>query len=369
MPRSLGPIVVPPVDHSARSDAKERQAKLTKPGGSLGLLEDLYVDLAGMKGRLDFPLTKRSVVVFAGDHGVAERGVSAYPQAVTVEMLRNFSLGGAAINSFARTSRAKLVVVNVGSKGPSGVFAGVQERRIGAGTRDISRGPAMSSEQALSSIEVGRKTVRGLVSEGLDILAVGEMGIGNTTLASAITAVCAGVDPALVTGPGTGLDEAGIEMKVAIIRRAIDENRPSPGRPVDVLQKVGGFEIGALVGAILEAASARVPVVLDGFITGSAALLACALQSRVRDYLIAGHLSPEPGHAVQLRLLRLVPLLDLKMRLGEGTGATLAFSIVEAACEAAQRMRTFSEAGVSTAISSREGSEGAQQEERRGRSL
>lgn len=298
-----------------------------------------------------FPTVKgKEILIFAADHGVADRRVSAYPKKVTVEMVRNFARGGAAINVLANAAGARLSIVNVGSVGPNLVLPGVQEKRVRAGTNDCAIGPAMSRAEAFQAIRTGKEIVDEAAGRGLDVLAVGEMGIGNTTIASAITAVVLGVEPEEVTGAGTGLDREGIQRKVAIVKQAIQVNSPDRENPLDILHKIGGFEIGALAGAMLAAASKRIPVVLDGFITGAAALIACGIAPALRDYLIAGHISPEPGHRLQLGALRLSPLLRLDMRLGEGSGAAIALGLLDSACRLCREMHTFGEARVSTAI-------------------
>jgi nicotinate-nucleotide--dimethylbenzimidazole phosphoribosyltransferase len=346
-----------PLDSDAMAAAEALLDRLTKPPGSLGRLESLVVQLAGITGRSDAPVVRRAIVVAAGDHGVTRHGVSAYPSDVTAQMLANFVAGGAAINVLAAEVGATVVVVDVGVAGPipaadrDATRGGrLVEARIREGTADMTEGPAMSRAEALGSIRVGLDLVADLRNGGLDLVGLGEMGIGNTTAASAITAVLTGRPAGRVTGRGTGVDADGHRRKVAAIKRAIEVNRPNASDPIGVLATVGGLEIGVLVGVIVGAAAAGIPVVLDGFITGSAALIAAALQPAVVPRLIAGHRSPEPGHAVILDHLGLAPVLDLELRLGEGSGAALAMGLVSAAVAIRDRMATFESAAVSAAV-------------------
>ena len=282
----------------------------------------------------------------AADHGVAAEGVSAYPSAVTPQMVLNFLHGGAAINAIAHHAGAEVVVVDIGVAEPM-QHPQLLSRKVTAGTANMAQGPAMTQEQANAAITVGMEVATSLIQQGVDILATGEMGIGNTTASSAITLVLAHVPVQLVTGRGTGIDDAQLAHKVAIIERAIALNKPNAADPLDVLAKVGGLEIAGLVGVILAAAQARVPIVIDGFISGAAALVATQLVPAVRDYLFAGHVSVERGHHVILEQLKLSPILDLNLRLGEGTGAVLAMTIIDAALQVHRDMATFGEAGVS----------------------
>jgi nicotinate-nucleotide--dimethylbenzimidazole phosphoribosyltransferase len=337
---------IPPIDADAQAAARERQAQLTKPPGSLGRLEDLAVQLAGITGQSQPRMERRAIIVMAGDHGVAVQGVSAYPSAVTAQMVLNFLAGGAAINALARHIDARVVVVDIGVASEV-THSRLIARKVAPGTADMTRGPAMTRAQAEQAINVGLAVIAEEVARGLDVVATGEMGIGNTTAASAITAVFTGLPVADLTGYGTGLSEDGRQHKIAMIEAALATNHPDPTDPLDVLAKVGGFEIAGLVGVILGAAAARVPVVIDGFISGAAALVAARLAPPARDYMIAGHRSVERGHAAILAALGLEPLLDLNLRLGEGTGAALAMEIVAAAARAHREMATFAEAEVS----------------------
>lgn len=336
------------LDEAAMAAARARQDQLTKPQGSLGRLEDLSVQLAGITGQCPPPIPeRRAVLVFAGDHGVVAQGVSAFPQEVTPQMVLNFLRGGAAINVLARQANARVTVVDAGVAAEIPPTDGLVSGKIAAGTQDFTLGPAMTRDQALAALELGVRVARAEIERGLDLLACGDMGIGNTTPSAAITAVITGRSVRDVTGPGTGINRAALERKVAVIEKAIDVNRPDPADAIDVLSKVGGFEIGAIAGAMLAAGAERVPVVVDGFIATAGALIACTLAPNLRQFLIAGHRSQEPGHDLALAHLGLQPLLDLRMRLGEGTGAVLAFHVVEAAARIINEMATFAEAGVS----------------------
>ena len=338
---------IAPPDAVAMRAARARQAQLTKPAGSLGRLEDLSIQIAGITGQPRPQLLQPMVIVMAADHGVARQGVSAYPAEVTPQMVGNFLGGGAAINVLARHVGAQVLVVDMGVAGAIAPHPALLDRKIAPGTRDFTIEPAMTREQAHQAVEAGIAVALDAVACGADLLATGDMGIGNTTAASAIVAVITGQPAAAVTGRGTGVDDAGLARKIAVIERALALHRPKPDDGMDVLAKVGGFEIGGLAGVMIGAAARRVPVVIDGFISGAAALVACALAPAVRPYLIAGHRSVERGHAAVFAHLDLEPLLDLGMRLGEGTGAVLSQSLCLAACKALDEMATFGEAGVS----------------------
>jgi len=340
---------IPPLIMEAYDAARQRQAELTKPHGSLGGLEDLSAQLAGMTGQARPKVDRKSVIVMAADHGVTLEGVSAYPAEVTRQMVLNFLHGGAAINVLARQAGARVVVVDIGVVSEFKEMQGLVRRKTAAGTRNFATGPAMTLPQAEEAIQTGIDIVHEEVGRGLDLVATGDMGIGNTTASAAIVSLLTGLPPIQVTGRGTGIDDKGLAHKVAIIEQAIQVNQPDPTDALDVLCKVGGLEIAGLTGVILGAAERRVPVVIDGFISGAAALIAAGLTPDVKDYLIASHLSVEVGHRAVLQHLGLAPLLDLQLRLGEGTGAALAFHIIEAACRILDEMATFSEAGVSKA--------------------
>ena len=337
---------IAPFNAAAMAAARARQEQLTKPAGSLGRLETLAIQIAGITGQERPILSQKAVIVMAGDHGVTAEGVSAYPAAVTPQMVLNFLRGGAAINALAGVVGARVVVVDIGVAGDL-AHPGLLVRKIAPGTANMAQGPAMTQPQAQDAIAVGIEVVSSVAEDGAQIVATGEMGIGNTTAASAITAVLTGSAPGDVTGRGTGIDDARLAHKIAVIERALAANAPNPGDAMDVLAKVGGLEIAGLVGVILGAAARRLPVVLDGFIAGSAALVAVRLCPNVHDYLIAGHLSVERGHRVLLDALELAPVLTVDLRLGEGTGAALAMGVIEAALAAHRQMATFAEAGVS----------------------
>jgi len=339
---------IPPLDEAAMAAAQARQDQLTKPQGSLGRLEALSVQLAGMTGQINPRVERKVVIVLAGDHGIAEEGVSAYPSEVTAQMVLNFLRGGAAINVLARQAGARVVIADVGVAADLPDDPHLISRKVARGTANFIHGPAMSREQAVRAVEIGAALVfdEG-VEQGVDLVATGEMGIGNTTPASAITAVYTGLPVAAVTGRGTGIDEGGMARKVALIERALALHQPDPADPVGVLAAIGGFEIGAIAGVCLGAAAHRLPVVVDGFISAAGALLAAAICPAVKPYLIASHLSVERGHAPLWDSLGLRPLLDMDLRLGEGTGAVLAMHLVDAACRILADMATFADAGVS----------------------
>ncbi|HEX7051915.1 MAG TPA: nicotinate-nucleotide--dimethylbenzimidazole phosphoribosyltransferase [Longimicrobiales bacterium] len=334
-----------PADRADPVAVRAHLDDLTKPPGSLGRLEALAVRLARIYGDPPPPLRRRAVLLFAADHGVAARGVSAYPPEVTAQMCRNFAAGGAAINAIARAVGADVVIVDVGVDADAAALPGVVSRKVRRGTRDLSIEPAMTRTETLEAMRAGFELAAGR-AESTDIFALGDMGIGNTTAAAAVTAALTGAQPESVVGAGTGLDAAGIERKRRVVNEAVARIDPAAD-PVDVLAHVGGLEIAALAGATLGAASVGRAVVCDGFITTAAALAAVRFCHDVADYLIASHRSVEPGHTVQLAALGLDPLLDLELRLGEGTGAALALPLIEAAAGVLREMATFHGAGVS----------------------
>jgi nicotinate-nucleotide--dimethylbenzimidazole phosphoribosyltransferase len=342
--RLLDSIAPPSPD--GESAARRHLDSLTKPPGSLGRLEEIALRLAVLRGRA--PEVARPVIfTFAADHGVVAEGVSAYPQVVTAQMVENFARGGAAVNVLARQAGARVVVADFGVASPLGRSPELVECSIGPGTANIAAGPAMTRAQAIHAIETGARLAGQAMDAGADLLATGEMGIGNTTTASVITAAITGAAPEQVTGRGTGVDDATLARKLAVVRRALAVNRPDPRDGLDVLAKVGGFEIGGLVGVILAGAARRVPVALDGFIAGAAALVAVTLAPASRHALFASHRSAEPGHALALEHLGLEPYLDLALRLGEGTGAALFIHLARAAALVWSEMATFTAAGVS----------------------
>ena len=348
---------IPALDLAARAAAQARQDILTKPRGSLARLEHLAIQLASITGKPHPTVARKCVIVMAADHGVAEESVSLYPPEVTAQMLGNFVRGGAAINVLARHAGARVSVINVGARSPVPALAGASfppgaalrtvDAPIAPGTANIALGPAMSRDRAEEAIALGIRIVEEEHGAGLDLVATGDMGIGNTTAAAAVTAALTGVPPRRAAGRGTGIEGETFERKVVVIERALATSGPDPSDPIDVAHKVGGLEIAALAGVMLGAAARRVPIVLDGFISGAAALIACGLAPGTAAYLIASHESAEPGHAIILERLGLAPLLRLGLRLGEGTGAALAFHLIEAACRIHSEMATFSEAGVS----------------------
>jgi len=338
---------IKPVDPGLLARAQARLDSLTKPPGSLGRLEELAKQVVGLTGELSPKVWPKLVVTFAADHGVVREGVSAFPQEVTPQMVLNFLAGGAGINVLARHVGAEVWVVDVGVAHDFGRVEGLIDRKLAPGTENMAAGPAMSRELAEKSILVGVEMADKAAAQGFRALATGEMGIGNTTPASAIAAVFTGVKVEEVTGRGTGLDERGLEAKVAVIERALELNRPDPADPLDVLAKVGGLEIGAIAGLCLGGAAARIPVVVDGFISTAGALIAAKLCPDLSDYLVAAHRSVEVGHLAMLQEMGLKPLMDLDFRLGEGTGAAMGLSLVEAAVKILTEMATFESAGVS----------------------
>lgn len=339
---------IAPPDEPMRREAARYLDTLTKPPGSLGRLEELAVQMAGITRELRPDLSKKAVVVMAADHGVCVEGVSAYPQEVTAQMVMNFLGGGAAINVLARQAGAEVVCVDIGVKGELRHEA-LRVRKIRHGTGNIAREAAMSREEATAAVECGIDVASELAGQGCRVLATGEMGIGNTTPSAAMFAVLCGVGVDQAAGRGTGIDDAAAARKQDAIRRAIAVNAPDASDPLDVLSKVGGLEIAGLAGVILGAAAHRLPVVIDGFISSVAALTAVRLAPHAWHYLIPSHLSRERGHRLLLEKLGLQPMMDLHMRLGEGTGAVLGFHLVDAAVAIMKEMATFESAGVSRA--------------------
>jgi nicotinate-nucleotide--dimethylbenzimidazole phosphoribosyltransferase len=338
---------IPPLDETALRSARARQDILTKPRGSLGKLEELSIQLAGMKADPFPSVERKAVIVMAADHGVAVEGVSAYPAEVTAQMVLNFLRGGAAINVLARQAGARVTVVDIGVAADFEPMPGLTRRKIMCGTRNQAQGPAMTRTEAEQAVQVGIAVLNDEVARGLDIVATGDMGIGNTTASSAIAAAMTGLPVSQVVGRGTGIDDQVLERKIKVIEQALAVNQPDANDPMDVLRKVGGLEIAGLVGVMIAAARRRIPVVVDGFISTAAAMIAVALAPGVRDYLISAHQSVEIGHQAMLKHLNLTPLLDLNLRLGEGTGAALAFHLIEASTRILREMATFDEAGVS----------------------
>jgi nicotinate-nucleotide--dimethylbenzimidazole phosphoribosyltransferase len=338
---------IPPLDESAMRSARARQDTLTKPRGSLGRLEELSIQLAGMKADPFPSVEQKAVIVMAADHGVAAEGVSAYPSEVTAQMVLNFLRGGAAINSLARQAGARVSVVDIGVASEFRAVSGLIQRKVMCGTRSLAQGPAMTREEAEQALQVGVDVLNEESARGLDLVATGDMGIGNTTPSSAIAAVMTSLPVSQVVGRGTGIDDQGLQHKIQLIEQALAVNQPVAGDALDVLHKVGGLEIAGLAGVMIAAASKRTPIVVDGFISTAAAMIAVGLAPGVREYLISAHQSVEVGHRAMLSHLGLTPLLDLNLRLGEGTGAALAFHLIEASTRILREMATFDEAGVS----------------------
>lgn len=328
--------------------ARRVQARLDDqaiPLGSLGRLQSLGKQVALIQGRERPEVRKKRIFTFAGDHGVVEEGVSAFPKDVTREMVRNFVRGGAGINVLARHAGAEVVVVDMGVDGDLRDLSGIEHCKVAHGTRNMARGPAMARGEAVAALNTGISLAEKYAKE-MDLAGTGDMGIGNTTPSSAIAAVLTGRSVADVTGRGTGIGEEALEHKIRVIEKAIEVNRPDPSDPMDLLHKLGGFEIAGIAGFVLGAAAAGIPVVLDGLISTAGALIAHALAPHVVPYLIAGHRSVEIGHQVMLDRMGLQPLLDLDLRLGEGTGAALGILIVEAGVKVLNEVLTFSEAEV-----------------------
>ncbi len=347
-PSTLADLAIAPLDEAAVAAADARQGQLTKPAGSMGRLESLGSRLAGMYAVCPPPIPEPVVVaVFAGDHGVHAQGVSPWPQEVTVQMVANVATGGAVVNALARQVGASVCVVDVGVAAALPAGLDVDDERIVDGTADASAGLALTREQVLGAIEVGRRTADRLIAAGARLLVTGDLGIGNTTASAALVAVFTGSDPGAVTGPGAGSDAVMVAHKIGVIRAVLARHEPDPADPVGVLAATGGAEHAALVGFLLAAAARRTPVLLDGVIACSAALAARAIEPQVTAYLIAGHRSTEPGASTALTALGLEPLLDLGLRLGEGSGAVLAVPVVQAAARLLREVATFDSAGVS----------------------
>jgi len=342
-----------PLDRAAMNEAQRRHDSLAIPRGSLGMLHELGVRLAGITGTPLPEMKRLAVITMAGDHGVTAQGVSCFPSEVTCQMVRNFLLGGAAINVLTRHVGARLTVVDMGVAGQLPESSQSENgktcflsRRIADGTQDISLGPAMSIEHARRALETGVRVFEEELELGLNALGTGDMGIGNTTPSSAIAAVLLKRDPVDLVNRGAGLDDYALRRKVEVVKRALDVNAPDPDNPLDVLAKVGGYEIGGIAGLVLAACAHRVPVVVDGFISTSAALLASRFHPHVKDYLFSGHRSHVLGHDLMLSSLGLRPLVDLDMRLGEGTGAAFGLSILSAASRIGAEILTFEQAAV-----------------------
>jgi nicotinate-nucleotide--dimethylbenzimidazole phosphoribosyltransferase len=339
---------ITPASAEAMAAAEERQSMLTKPLGSLGVLEQLGTRLCGMYAQCPPPLPEPvAIAVFAGDHGVHAQGVSPWPQEVTAQMVGNFLAGGAVINAFGRQVGAEVAVVDIGVAGQVAPAPGLIGRKVAEGTSDMTKGPAMTAAQVQAAIEVGIDVAGDLVAQGNRLLVTGDMGIANTTASAALISVFTGLDVAEVTGRGTGIDNPMLEHKVSVIETAITINQVSRAKPIAALAGVGGLEHAGVVGFLLAAAALRTPVILDGVIACSAALVARAIAPDAAQYWVAGHRSVEPGATAALAQLDLLPLVDLEMRLGEGSGAALAVPLVQAAARILREVATFDSAGVS----------------------
>ncbi len=340
---------IAPLDEAAMSAAREHHDRLTKPRGSLGVLEELSIRLAGIAGGCPPPLPeKTAVAIFAGDHGVHAQGVTPWPQEVTGQMVQNFLAGGAVVNAFARQVGAEVTVVDIGVKSDLPDAEGLIARKTAPGTADMTQGPAMTMDQARQAVTAGIEIARDLAAKGNRCLITGDMGIANTTASAALIAAFTGRTPETVTGLGTGIDDETHARKIKVVRAALDRAAISEDTdPLTVLAEVGGFEHAGIAGFILGAAAARLPVLLDGVIAGSAALVAAALAPSVRDFCVAGHRSAEPGHIAALTHLGLRPLVDLELRLGEGTGALLALPMLRGSVRVLHEVATFDSAGVS----------------------
>ncbi len=336
---------VSPVDRAAADAAQAHMNRQTKPQGSLGRLEEFARRYIAITGR-DHVRAKK-IFTFAGDHGVTEEAISAFPREVTPQMVYNFVNGGAGVNALARHAGADLTVVDMGVDHDFEALDGLIDCKIGHGTANFVRGPAMSRENAIRCLDAGIALAVSCRDAGVDLVGTGDMGIGNTTPSAAIVAAISGMAAAEVTYRGTGIDDAALRRKIAVIEKGLAVNRPDPSDPVDVLAKVGGYEIGGIAGLVLGCAACGLPVVVDGFISTAGALIASELHPNVREYIFAAHRSVEIGHAHMLERIGQEPMLDLRMRLGEGTGAALAMTLVEAALRGYREIATFEQAGVS----------------------
>ena len=340
-----------PLKKTHFDEARKRLDKMAIPRGSLGRLEEFAQRIVAITGKLNPEIKQKTVVVFAGDHGVVEEGVSAFPQDVTMQMVYNFLKGGAGINVLARHVGARVLVVDIGVAIDLEPKEGLLLKKVAKGTKNMSKGPAMSREEALKALLVGIDIAHDLKSKGVDIIGTGDMGIGNTTPSSAITAVLTKRELEEVTGRGTGISDTMLNHKVNVIKKSIELNQPDPHDPIDVLAKVGGFEIAGIAGLIIGAAANRVPLVVDGFISTAAALVAVSLKRAINEYIFAAHKSQEKGHRVILEWLGQKPILDLSLRLGEGTGAALGMGMIEAGVKILSEVLTFDDAGVKESIS------------------
>ena len=338
---------IKPLDARVMDKVRSRLDSLTKPAGSLGCLEEMVIQFAGITGREKPEIPRKCMVLTAADHGVARLGISAYPRETTMQMLRNYLLSkGAAANVLADHCGADLVVVDMGVAGDSSTIPGLLQRKIAPGTQDFTKGPAMTRAQAVSALETGIALVRAQVKKGYRLFTVGEMGIGNTTASAAILAAFTGMTAEAVTGRGTGISDQRLSRKRDAVRAALQMNKPDPRDGLDVLAKVGGFELGGLAGVMLGAAAMRSMVVVDGFNAGAAAMVAQALQPGCGQYLLGSHISAEEGHRGMIQVLGLHPCIDLGLRLGEAVGASLVANFLDAAIKLLHEMATFEDANV-----------------------
>lgn len=334
------------LDDKAIAAAQDRLDTLIKPRGSLGKLEEIAVQLAGIQSKDKPELGQKLLVIMASDHGVAEEGVSAFPPGASRKMILNFLHQGAAVNILANYTQTRLLLVDIGLDGEPIVHPDLCIRRIRSGSGNICCENAMTGLEAIAAIETGIELINHEVDAGVSIVATGELGIANTTPSTAILACLSQADIEDITGRGTGLDDAALRKKQQIIKQALATNQPDPSSPIDIVSKVGGLEIAALTGVILACAARRVPVVLDGFVSTAAALLACKMNVKSRNYIFAAHLSEEPGHRIMLEALGLKPLLNFGLRIGEGTGAVLVLPLIEAAVKIINEMATFEDVGI-----------------------
>ena len=337
---------IPALDTQAGVEAKTYVDTLTKPIGSLGKLEEIVITLAEIQGRKHPVMNQLGILVFAADHGIVEEGVSAFPQLVTRQMVHNMAVGGAAINVFSRQQKAEFSLVDVGVVGDS-FLEPVKDRKIRQGSENFLRTEAMTQEEVEKALEIGYREALSLFDKGVDFLVIGEVGIGNTTTSSAVVAAITGLDPAELVGFGTGISSDQHLHKISVVREALELHKPNPSDAYDVLRKVGGLELAAMAGAMLAAASKRVPIILDGFISTAAACVAETISEGATGYMLLGHQSMEPGHQKSFQYLGKEPILSLSMRLGEGTGAAVAYSIIQSAVLMVNEMATFESAGVS----------------------
>jgi len=336
---------IKPLDKDAVKKAWERIDGLSKPIGSLGALEEIAARIAGITGKVKNSINKKNIIIMCADNGVVEEGVSSCPQIVTATVTNNFTKGITGVCVLAKQAGSELTIVDLGVKADFKNPKIINEK-VAYGTKNMAKGAAMTREEAVKCIEIGIKTVERLVDEGYDLFGTGEMGIGNTATSSAVLSVLSGLNPDLVVGKGSGLTEEQLENKKSVIRRAIEVNNPDANDAIDVLSKVGGFDIAGLCGCFLGSAKLKVPIVIDGFIASAAALCAYRLNPLVKEYIFASHLSAEPGAIYVMQELGLEPMVNLKMRLGEGSGCPIAFNIIEAALYAVNNMVTFEEANI-----------------------